>query len=111
MCGFTTAFDRRTAGYSPGRVDALVWAITELMVKPMSSYGIFELYRRQALALPLQRQPPSDHDCHGGKADRMLERCAQENIRFAQISRGGRWPTPEEAAAHVAAIDNIKTRR
>jgi phage terminase large subunit-like protein len=29
MCAFTTAFDRRTAGFSPGRVDALVWAITE----------------------------------------------------------------------------------
>jgi phage terminase large subunit-like protein len=35
MCGFTTAFDRRTAGYSPGRVDALVWALSELMVQPM----------------------------------------------------------------------------
>ncbi len=31
-CDFTTDFDRRTAGYSPDRVDALVWAITELML-------------------------------------------------------------------------------
>jgi predicted phage terminase large subunit-like protein len=49
MCGFTTAFDRRTAGYSPGRVDALVWAVSELMVQPMKGYGIFELYRQMAV--------------------------------------------------------------
>lgn len=30
MCSFTTGFDRKTAGYSPDRVDALVWAFTEL---------------------------------------------------------------------------------
>ena len=26
MCAFTVDFDRRVMGYSPGRVDALVWA-------------------------------------------------------------------------------------
>ncbi len=30
MCAFTTDFDRRAYGYSPDRVDALVWALTEL---------------------------------------------------------------------------------
>jgi phage terminase large subunit-like protein len=30
LCGFTTDFDRGRAGYSPDRVDALVWALTEL---------------------------------------------------------------------------------
>jgi hypothetical protein len=30
MCSFTTGFDRRAAGYSPDRVDALVWAFTDL---------------------------------------------------------------------------------
>jgi len=30
MCSFTTGFDRKAAGYSPDRVDALVWAITDL---------------------------------------------------------------------------------
>lgn len=30
MCSFTTGFDRTKAGYSPDRVDALVWAMTEL---------------------------------------------------------------------------------
>jgi len=30
MCSITTGFDRRAQGYSPDRVDALVWAMTEL---------------------------------------------------------------------------------
>lgn len=30
MCEFTSNFDRKSAGYSPDRVDALVWALTEL---------------------------------------------------------------------------------
>lgn len=33
MCAFTSDFDRSAAGYSPDRVDAMVWALTELMVK------------------------------------------------------------------------------
>ena len=32
MCSFTNDFDPKTAGYSPDRVDALVWALTELML-------------------------------------------------------------------------------
>lgn len=30
MCSFTSDFDRKAQGYSPDRVDALVWALTEL---------------------------------------------------------------------------------
>lgn len=30
MCAFTTDFDRKAQGYSPDRVDALVWGFTEL---------------------------------------------------------------------------------
>ena len=32
MCAFTSDFSRSTAGYSPDRVDALTWAITELLL-------------------------------------------------------------------------------
>jgi len=53
MASFTSNFDRTGAGFSPGRVDALVWAITELMVQPMAAWGIYELYRRRALGLPI----------------------------------------------------------
>lgn len=34
MCDFTPDFDRAKAGYSPDRMDALVWALTELMIAP-----------------------------------------------------------------------------
>jgi predicted phage terminase large subunit-like protein len=51
MCAFTTDFDRASAGYSPDRVDALVWALTELLVQPMPGYGAFEYARQQAEAL------------------------------------------------------------
>jgi phage terminase large subunit-like protein len=47
MCGFTTDFDRQRAGYSPDRVDALVWALSDLLVHPMKSEGVFLLYKQQ----------------------------------------------------------------
>ena len=48
MAEFTIDFDRKASGYSPDRVDALVWAFTELLVEPIAGEGIFELYRQQA---------------------------------------------------------------
>ncbi|HXP29719.1 MAG TPA: terminase family protein [Stellaceae bacterium] len=50
LCGFTAGFDRRRAGSSPDRLDALVWALTELMVEDsgqawLDYYG--ELARKQ----------------------------------------------------------------
>lgn len=34
------------ANFSPDRVDALVWAITDLLLIPMADHGIYEIYRR-----------------------------------------------------------------
>ncbi len=48
MCAFTSDFDRNAAGYSPDRVDALVWALTDLLVEPRAGDAIFEAYRRLA---------------------------------------------------------------
>jgi predicted phage terminase large subunit-like protein len=48
MANFTADFDRDKAGYSPDRVDALVWATTELLVEQMKSYGMYEVMRRRA---------------------------------------------------------------
>lgn len=45
MCAFTIGFDRKAQGYSPDRVDALVWALTDLFpriaspVKAVDYYG------------------------------------------------------------------------
>ncbi|HEV8680513.1 MAG TPA: terminase family protein, partial [Stellaceae bacterium] len=48
MCAFAGDFDRAAAGYSPDRVDALVWALTDLLVEPRVGEAIFETYRRLA---------------------------------------------------------------
>jgi hypothetical protein len=42
MTNFTSDIDRAAAGYSPDRVDALVWAFSELLVEPMNGEGLFE---------------------------------------------------------------------
>jgi hypothetical protein len=44
-------------GYSPDRVDALVWAFSELLVEPMKGEGIFELYHRYAEAAAQRDKP------------------------------------------------------
>ena len=50
MCAFTadahSGGSTRSAGYSPDRVDALVWALTDLLVEPMPGEGIYEMYRQ-----------------------------------------------------------------
>jgi hypothetical protein len=51
MCGFTSAFNRARAGFSPGRVDALVWALTDLVLQPMACWGIYEATRLKSLGL------------------------------------------------------------
>ena len=43
MCEFTTDFDVQTAGYSPDRVDALVWGLTDLMLVKTSGHGAFDV--------------------------------------------------------------------
>ena len=47
MCAFTPDFDRASAGYSPDRVDALVWGLTELLVEPMKNYAFYEVTRQR----------------------------------------------------------------
>ena len=47
MCRFTADIDRAGAGESPDRVDALVWALTELMIEP-SGTGLLDYYAQLA---------------------------------------------------------------
>jgi predicted phage terminase large subunit-like protein len=52
MCAFTAEAHanskRRLLGYSPDRVDALVWALTDLLVESMPWEGIYEVYRQMS---------------------------------------------------------------
>ena len=57
MTNFTSDIDRAAAGYSPDRVDALVWAFSELLVEPMNGEGLYELYRQQVEAAAQRSKP------------------------------------------------------
>ena len=50
MCAFTPDahgdLRARSLGHSPDRVDALVWALTDLLIEPMRGDAIYEVYRR-----------------------------------------------------------------
>lgn len=46
MCAFTSDFDKKTAGYSPDRLDALVWALTHLMLVAEAPQPLFGTYGR-----------------------------------------------------------------
>ena len=58
MAEFTIDFDRVALGYSPDRVDALVWAFTDLLVAPMKGEGIYELYRQQEARMEAAKVKP-----------------------------------------------------
>lgn len=120
MTSFTSDFDRARAGYSPDRVDALVWALTDLLVEPMSNEGIYELYRQLAAeitasspavppaissvdpALPAPQVPSSD--------DSLPISIDEERQRFAAMLNG-RQPTANEIAAHEARLLAIHNAR
>jgi phage terminase large subunit-like protein len=49
LCVFTADFDRRSAGYSPDRLDALVWGLTELLLEwTPAAGGVYEFMRLEA---------------------------------------------------------------
>ena len=58
MSAFTSDFDRGRAGYSPDHVDALVWALSELMVQ--AEPGIIEYARLEAEKVAAPRANPGD---------------------------------------------------
>ena len=64
MCAFTSDFDRARAGYSPDRLDALVWALTDLMIHPMQGWGWYELQRQRAEEATAGNKPPPEDPDH-----------------------------------------------
>jgi phage terminase large subunit-like protein len=63
MCAFTAdahgKLATRSASYSPDRVDALVWALTDLLVEAMPAEGIYEMYRQLSGQLAGNGKPDS----------------------------------------------------
>jgi phage terminase large subunit-like protein len=48
MTAFTSDFDKAKAGYSPDRVDALVWGLSELLVEAAPYSGLMNWYSAQS---------------------------------------------------------------
>jgi phage terminase large subunit-like protein len=48
MCEFTPTFDKKAMGYSPDRMDALVWGINHLMLNDDAGTNIQDYYRQQS---------------------------------------------------------------
>jgi hypothetical protein len=59
MCAFAPDFDRASAGFSPDRVDALVWAFADLLVEQMPSEGYYDWLRTKAESLKPKPPPPA----------------------------------------------------
>lgn len=56
MCNFTIDFDRDRMGYSPDRVDALVWALSDLLVEPEPPPVVITREAVAAAAAPAPRR-------------------------------------------------------
>lgn len=50
MCLFTSDFDRKAMGYSPDRVDSLVWGLTHLFHEQQDGAGIFDFFKQEVAA-------------------------------------------------------------
>jgi len=81
QCGFAADFDRASAGFSPDRVDALVWALTDLLVEPMPSEGHFEYMRQRAAALKKPLPEPPKPVYAVGSLEWEREQAAKESNR------------------------------
>ena len=57
MTSFTTDIDRAKLG-SPDRADALVWAMTELMIERVPYQGLIDYYREKAAEVALASESP-----------------------------------------------------
>lgn len=60
MCGFASDFNRATAGYSPDRVDALVFALSELLAGA-TAQGWVDFYDRMAQRAQGELPPPEPY--------------------------------------------------
>jgi len=97
MTNFTSDFDRQAAGYSPDRVDALVWAATELLVEQMNGWSIFEQYRQRAAALEAEKAglpppPPTPAAIEYAKRPSLQEVYDAARARFEKLAQAGLPP-------------------
>ena len=96
MCLFTSDFDRKAMGYSPDRVDALVWALTHLFLEA-SDTGLLEFYQSEAMKKK-QREKP------GEKVD-LIRLLAPPGVSTAYGVQGDKYSVDENGDVHVKRQD------
>lgn len=103
MCEFTSDFDRKKAGYSPDRVDALVWAFTCNMVNSVAHEGLLEFYRQKNQAVQDRLANPN---AAGEGQAYQIALSAPENVSIAFGQSGAKY-TKDEHGKIVVASDDV----
>lgn len=87
ICSFAPGFSG-----SPDRLDALVWALSDLMVSaPMASWGIYEIYRQELQLTSVAEQRPSIAE----RSDRIcMQKPSNSEIQLPLTDRGRRMTRP-----------------
>jgi hypothetical protein len=83
--------------YSPDHVDALVWALTELMVEATPGFGIIEYARLQVEKMNARNDP---NDRSG-----FISMKAPLGISFVQLMSGRGMPVPADRNVDVSQED------
>lgn len=81
MCLFTSDFDRKAMGYSPDRVDALVWALTHLFLEQADT-GLLEFYQQEVQKRQKALEPKPEGD------DGKIRMKAPEGVNMAYGQTG-----------------------
>lgn len=84
MCLFTLDFDRKAMGYSPDRVDSLVWGLTHLFLE-QSDTGVLEFYQQ----LVMQKQADLAASSDPGNFVTLL---APQGVTHAGGKNGDQYP-------------------
>ena len=85
MTNFTSDIDRAAAGYSPDRVDALVWAFSDLLVEPMSNEGFYFWAKEKAASLQPKPAPRPEPIYAIGSQEHAAQ---QERLRLQRLEQG-----------------------
>lgn len=88
-------------GYSPDRMDALVWGFTELMIGSIRNEGLMEFYRQEAEAV-------ADRLAHGGASlaeDATVSLQGPEGINTAFGINGDKYLLDSDGYFHVKEAD------
>jgi len=85
MCAFAPDFDRSSAGFSPDRVDGLVWAFADLLVEQMSNEGFYFWAKEKAASLQPKPAPRPEPIYAIGSQEYAAQ---QERLRLQRLEQG-----------------------